>query len=112
MFLFEVLVRALRHIPSSNAPWSWGEFYNGGVGPLFDMSREKDWPRLALCAADLGLAEQHPRLRNPDENLTPLNALDRNLGDGIDRLLAAVRERLEAAGFSPYGEQPPRSPSW
>lgn len=102
---------ALSYIPFSNVAWSWGEFYNGGIQPMYDIGREKDWPRLALCAADLGLAERHPRLRKADETLTPLEALSRNLGDGIDRLLAAVRERLEAAGFSPCGDQPPRSPS-
>ena len=104
--LVEVLVNALRKIPSSGAGWSWGEFYNGGIQPLYDISRGNDWLREAICAVDLGLGEYQPRTR-PGETLTPQLALDRNLIDATERLLQRVRERLEAAGVSPYGPQHP-----
>lgn len=108
-FLVEVLLDALGEIPSSGAAWSWGEFHNGGLQPLYDMSREKDWPRLALCAVDLGLGEQ-PQMTRNDEALTPRGQLSRNLTKATEELLQAVRERLEAAGVSPYG-QPTTPPS-
>ncbi len=109
-FLVEVLARALRYIPSSNVAWSWGEFHNGGLQPLYDMSRENDWPREAVCAVDLGLGE-HPAPTRSGEILTPRLALARNLTQGTEQLLRAVRERLELAGVSPYGEHtPPPSP--
>jgi hypothetical protein len=101
-FLVEVLLKALRQIPSRGA-WSWGEFHNGGLQPLYDISRTKDWPRLAVCAADLGLAEHHPRTRD-GEVLSPLDGLSRNLTKATEDLLRAVRELLEATGVSPYGE--------
>jgi hypothetical protein len=102
-FLVEVLLKALRQIPSSGAAWSWGEFHNGGIQPLFDISREQDWQRLAVCAVDLGLDGQPARTR-PGEVLTPRAALSRNLTRATEQLLHIVRERLEAAGVSPYGE--------
>lgn len=101
---------ALREIPSGGAAWSWGEFHNGGLQPLYDIGREKDWPRLAVCATDLGLAERHPTVKN-GESLTPLDGLARNLGDAIERLLHALRESLEAAGVSPYGQPTAPPPS-
>ncbi|HKP20080.1 MAG TPA: hypothetical protein VJT68_01080 [Thermoleophilaceae bacterium] len=101
-FLVEVLLQALRQIPASGAAWSWGEFYNGGVQPLYDMSRTKDRPRLAVCAADLGLAERQPRVRN-GETLTPLDGLARNLMQATEHLLLEVSELLKRAGVSPYG---------
>jgi hypothetical protein len=107
-FLVEVLLKALRQIPSAGA-WSWGEFHNGGIQPLYDMSRTKDWSRLAVCAADLGLAEQQPRKRN-GEVLSPLYGLSRNLTKATEDLLRAIRELLEASGVSPYGE-PTNRPS-
>jgi hypothetical protein len=102
-FLVEVLRSALRQIPSSNVAWSWGEFHNGGLQPLYDISRENDWPRQALCAVDLGLGEQ-PAPTQPGETLTPRLALARNLTKATERLLRQVRERLEAAGVSPFGQ--------
>jgi hypothetical protein len=102
-FLVEVLLQALRQIPSSGAAWSWGEFHNGGLQPLYDISGAKDWPRLAVCAADLGLAEHHAKLRE-GEVLTPLDGLSRNLTQATERLLQALREHLEGAGVSPTGD--------
>jgi hypothetical protein len=101
--LVEVLRSSLRQIPSSNVAWSWGEFHNGGLQPLYDISRERDWTREALCAVDLGLGEQ-PAPTHPGETLTPRLALARNLTKAIERLLHEVRERLEAAGVSPFGQ--------
>jgi hypothetical protein len=102
-FLVDVLRSALRQIPSSNTAWSWGEFHNGGLQPLYDISREKDWAQWAAYAVDLGLAEQAPPMRD-GETLTPLDGLSRNLIGAIERLLHEVRERLEAAGVSPFGQ--------
>ena len=107
-FLVEVLLKALRQIPSTGA-WSWGEFHNGGLQPLYDISRTKDWPRLAVCAADLGLAEQQPRTTD-GEVLSPLDGLSRNLTKATEDLLRAIRDLLEATGVSPYGE-PTNRPS-
>jgi hypothetical protein len=101
-FLVEVLLTALRQIPSSGAAWSWGEFHNDGMQPLYDMSRTKDSLREAVCATDLGLGEQRPQLR-PGETLTPLEGLARNLTQATEHLLHALRELLEQAGVSPYG---------
>lgn len=101
--LVEVLRSALRQIPTSNVAWSWGEFHNGGLQPLYDMSRERDWAREALCAVDLGLGERPARTR-PGETLAPRLALARNLTEATERLLHEVRERLEAAGVSPFGQ--------
>ena len=109
-FLVEVLLQALRQIPSSGAAWSWGEFHNGGLQPLYDMNPEEDWPREALCAVDLGLGEYPAKMR-PGEILTPRLALARNLTKATEELLAAIRERLEAAGVSPYGPGHPLAPS-
>jgi hypothetical protein len=94
--------RRCAQIPSRGA-WSWGEFHNGGLQPLYDMSREEDWPLEALCAVDLGLGE-HPVRMQPGEILTPRLALARNLTTATEDLLRAVRELLEATGVSPYGE--------
>lgn len=101
-FLVEVLVHALSEIPHSEAPWSWGEFHNGGLQPLYDISRAEDWPRGALWAVDLGLGDQ-PAATHPGETLTPRGALARNLTQATERLLGEVRKRLEAVGVSPYG---------
>jgi hypothetical protein len=99
-FLVEVLLQALRQIPARGAAWSWGEFHNGGLQPLYDISSATDWPRLAVCAADLGLAEHEAKSRE-GEVLTPLDGLSRNLTQATERLLRALREHLERAGVSP-----------
>jgi hypothetical protein len=111
-FLVAVLRSALRQIPSSEIAWSWGEFHNGGLQPLYDLTAKKDWVQWAVYAVELGLAEQPPA-RREGETLTPLDGLSRNLIAGIEQLLQEVRLRLEAAGVSPYGPAatPPASPS-
>ena len=106
--LVEILRSALRQIPASNAAWSWGEFHNGGLQPLYDLSRKEDWPREALSAVDLGLGER-PAPVQPGEILTPRLVLARNLTQATEQLLQAIRERLEAAGVSPYGDSTPRA---
>ena len=103
-FLVEVLLNALRQIPSTVGAWSWGEFHDGGLQPLYDMTREEDWPREAVCSVDLGLGE-YPAPMRPGESLTPRLALARNLTAATEALLRAIRERLEAAGVSPYGHR-------
>lgn len=108
--LVDVLLSALRQIPSSGAAWSWGEFYNGGIQPLYDMSREEEWPHEALCAVDLGLGE-YPAPARTGEVLTPRLALARNLTKATEQLLQAIIQRLENAGVSPYGQSAPRAPS-
>ena len=93
----EVLVKALRQIPSSGAAWSWGEFHNGGTQPLYDMSRHPE--RWAVYAADLGLAEGAPVAMadcSPD-------GLARAVSQAIEHLLGTLRKELEQAGVSPYG---------
>jgi hypothetical protein len=70
---------ALRKIPSSGAAWSWGEFHNGGLQPLYTLSDTKDWQRWALYAVDLGVAEKVPPIRDGETTLTPLEGLSRNL---------------------------------
>ena len=62
--------------------------------------------RLALCAVDLGLDDRAPKLYRHDEVLTPRAGLARNLGAAVDDLIAALRKRLEAAGFSTHGWDP------
>jgi hypothetical protein len=93
-FLVEVLLQALRQIPSNGAAWSWGEFHNAGLQPLYDISSATDWPRLAVCAAGLGLAEHEAKSRE-GEVLTPLDGLSRDLTQATERLLRALREHLE-----------------
>jgi hypothetical protein len=83
-------------------------FHNGGLQPLYDMSRKEEWPREALSAVDLGLGERAAPTQ-PGEILTPRLALARNLTKATEQLLQAIRERLEAAGVSPYGESTPRT---
>ena len=106
--LIDVLLSALREIPSSDVAWSWGEFFNAGLQPLYDMSRKEEWPREALCAVDLGLGE-YPAPARSGEVLTPRLALARNLTKATEELLQAIRQRLESAGVSPYGH--PASPA-
>jgi hypothetical protein len=101
-FLVAILLSAVSQIPSSRAAWSWGEFHNGGLQPLYDLSDKKDWSQWAVYAVDLGLGEQLTPTRD-GENLTPLDGLSRNLIGAIERLLHGVRDRLEAAGLSPDG---------
>jgi hypothetical protein len=62
-----------------------------------------------LELAPLEVDAQPPRTLIPDEVLSPRAALDRNLGDATDRLLRQVKDRLEAAGVSPYGQPTPRA---
>ena len=103
-FLVEVLLKALREIPSSGAAWSWGEFHDGGLQPLYDISREKDWYSLAVATIDLGLADARPTIRE-GEILSPIGSLARNLTEATEGLLHEIRLRLEAAGVSPYGHR-------
>jgi hypothetical protein len=98
--LVEVLTQALRQIPTTGGAWSWGEFHNGGIQPLFDISRDKEWYRLAVCAIDLGVADRQPVLRS-GEILNPLEGLARNLGDAVEAVLHQVRLRLEQGGIAP-----------
>jgi hypothetical protein len=104
--LVEVFKKGVSEIPSLSAAWSWGEFYNGAIQPLYDLDEAQDWERLAVCAIDLGLDDRLPKLYQHDEVLTPRAGLARNLGTAVDHLIAALRERLEAAGFSTYGWDP------
>jgi hypothetical protein len=103
--LVEVLLKALRQIPTTGAAWSWGEFHNGGTQPLYDISHHKDWHRMAVCAVDLGLDAQAPRPRQGRVLSSPRAALSANLTDAIEGLLHEVRVRLEKAGVTPYGRQ-------
>lgn len=93
-----MLTKALRQIPVSEVAWSWGEFYNGGIQPLYDISHANDWQRLATCAIDLGLDEQAPKMRPGEDTLSPRSALARNLSDATDRLLKGVREGWRRLG--------------
>lgn len=108
--LVEMLTRALRQIPSQGGAWSWGEFYNGGISPLHEMSGEEGARRMAVCAADLGLDDQ-PTQARPGEILTGDMAVARNLTDAIERLITALRAQLEAAGVSIHGPPPTRRSS-
>jgi hypothetical protein len=103
-FLVDVLMKAVSYIPATGAAWSWGEFTNGGIQPLFDIDRAHDRLRLATCAVDLGLDTRPPRTR-PGETLSPREALSRNLTEAIEGLLEVVRTRLEAVGVSPQGQR-------
>ena len=110
-YLVEVLLNALSQIPRVPAAWSWGGFYNHGIQSMYDIGREEDWVRLAICAVDLGVADHTPTLYGGEDGLTPLGGLSRNLTDATDRLIAGLRELLEAAGLGVYGHQgfPPPS---
>lgn len=102
-FLVQVLLHAVRKIPSSGAAWSWGEFHNGGLTPLSGIAEDDDWRRLMRCAIDLGLDEKVPATRSGSIP-TPREALVGNLVAATEHMLRAVRGLLEAAGVSPYGE--------
>ena len=91
-FLYDTLTYALSQIPPVPAAWSWGEFHNAGLQPLYDMTAEDDWARWGACAADLGL-----------EGDASHAELSRTLIAATERLLAQVRRRLEAAGVSTHG---------
>lgn len=103
-FLLEVFLTALSYIPRTSAAWSWGEFYNGGIQPLYDISREEDWARLGLCALDLGLGDEPVRVGD-GELVSPRVALAKRLMEATEKLLRGVTEQLETAGFSPYGHR-------
>jgi hypothetical protein len=100
-FLVDVLLHALRKIPASGAAWSWGEFHNGGLTPLYAVT-EDDWRRLILSAVDLGLDKRVPAT-TPGATPTPREALAGNLLAATEQMLTVVRGLLEAAGVSPYG---------
>jgi hypothetical protein len=102
--LVEVLLNALSQIPPVPAAWSWGEFHNAGLQPLYDMTREKDWPRWAACAVDLGLGDE-PAVTESGEVLSPRAALSRNLTAATERLLHRVRVLLEQAGVATHGHK-------
>jgi hypothetical protein len=109
-FLIAILLGALREIPRVPAAWSWGEFHNAGLQPLYDMTKRKDWPGWAAVASDLGLDEE-PAVTETGEVLTPRAALSRSLIAASERLLLRVRELLEAAGVRTHGHEgfPPPS---
>jgi hypothetical protein len=65
-FPVEVLMTALRQIPACNAAWPSDEFHNGELQPMYDISRETDWHRLAVVAVDLGAAQVYPTVREAE----------------------------------------------
>lgn len=100
-FLVATLRRATNEIPTAPAAWSWGEFHHAGIFPAHELIQSDDPVRLAICAADLGLADQ----ASPNSADTPRQALSRNLMEATEALLRSLRERLEAAEISTYGHQ-------
>src|SRR5688572_27749243 len=79
-FLVEVLEKAATQIPPVPAAWSWAEWHNAGLQPLYDITREQDWVRMAICAIDLGLGDRTPRMREGSV-LSPRGGLMQNLCD-------------------------------
>jgi hypothetical protein len=104
-FLVATLRRATNEIPTVPAAWSWGEFHHAGIGPADELIRSDDSVRLAICASDLGLADQP----SPNSADTPRQALSQNLMEATDALLRSLRELLEAAEISTYGHPGPPS---
>jgi hypothetical protein len=98
-FLVEVLLKALRQIPSSRVTWSWGEFHNGGIQPLYDASRPGERWRWAVYAADLGLTDDQAQDTGEDATAD----LAQRVGQATEALLHELRVKLESAGVSPYG---------
>jgi hypothetical protein len=100
-FLVATLERAASEIPTGPAAWSWGEFHHAGLFPAHELIQSNDLVRLAICASDLGLADES--CVGPTD--TPRQALSRNLVAATETLLQRLRERLEAAGISTYGHE-------
>ena len=100
-FLVATLLRAANEIPTVPAAWSWGEFHHAGISRVHELIQADDPVRLAICAADLGLADQ----ASPNSTDTPRQALARNLMEATEALLRSISERLEAAGISTYGHK-------
>jgi hypothetical protein len=109
-FLVEVLIGALSAIPAADVAWSWGEFHNRGLQPLYDMNDAHDWPNLAACAVDLGLGE-HPVAGRDGKVLSPLAQLSAALVESTENLLARIRQRLEDVGVSPEGSPDQADPA-
>jgi hypothetical protein len=99
-FLVSTLRRAANEIPTVPAAWSWGEFHHAGTFPADELIKSDDPVRLAICAFDLGLADQASNSAD-----SPRQVLSRNLMDATDALLRSVRERLEGAEISTHGHQ-------
>ena len=100
-FLVATLRQAAHAIPTAPAAWSWGEFHHAGIYPAHVLIRADDPVPVALCAADLGLAD----LASPASADTPRRALSLNLMSATEQLLRNLHERIEAAGISPHGHQ-------
>jgi hypothetical protein len=100
-FLVATLRRATNEVPTVPAAWSWGEFHHAGIFPANELIESDDPVRLAICASDLGLADQ----ASPNSADTPRQALSWNLMAATEALLRHLRERLEAAEISTYDHQ-------
>lgn len=100
-FLIRVFQGAISQIPTGDVAWSWGEFHNAGIEAVFELDRDTNSQRLAVCAADLALDDQPPLTRSGQTGI-PREALSRSLMAATERLLLAIRERLEAGGISPH----------
>lgn len=100
-FLVATLQHAANQIPSVPAAWSWGEFHHAGIYASHELIQSEDPVGLAICASDLGLADEV----TPDPAETIRQALSRGLAAATNRLLRSVTERLEAAGISTHGHR-------
>jgi hypothetical protein len=100
-FLVATLRRAVDAIPTVPGAWSWGEFHHAGTFPADELIQSDDPVRFAICAFDLGLADQ----ASSNSADTPREALVRNLMEASDALLRSLRKRLEAAEISTHGHR-------
>jgi hypothetical protein len=100
-FLMATLRLAVNEIPAVPAAWSWAEFHHAGIYPAHELVQSDDPVVIAICASDLGLADQP----SPNSAATPLRALSRNLVEATERLLRDLQKRLETAGISTHGHQ-------
>lgn len=100
-FLVSTLRYALKEIPIEPAAWSWAEFHHAGIYPAHQLAQSSDPVELAICAADLGMADEAP----PGPAVTPRRALSQNLMAAANQLLRNLETQLEGAGISAHGHK-------
>lgn len=94
--LVGVLVNGLRQI--SGGVWTWAEFQNGALQPLYDLTRREDGREyMTRVATDLGLSHDPNASQDTERSKTLLQRLVAAIEDD---LIGAIIVRLQAAGIS------------
>lgn len=98
--LVDVLLHAVRYINPNAAiqVFTWAEVANGGLQPLYDISRRDDsTDYLARCAIDLGLSETPGTPNDGPEKSELVQRLNAAVEDDV---LGGIILRLRAAGIA------------